>query len=158
MLNYYDWVLRTMSSYSPYITLSLTAGPWGLCSGIEHALYRSGDGTVWKTAASALTVCRLFPLAAAVAAGRPLDRQLTYWRTQLADAPPFLDLPTDAPRPPQSSHRGERLVFAFPASLTQALKVLSHHEGVTLFMTLLAAFQIVLARYSGQRDILVGTP
>jgi amino acid adenylation domain-containing protein len=90
--------------------------------------------------------------------GDVLNRQLTYWQTQLADAPPYLDISTDAPRPLQQTYRGDRLAFTLPPSLTQALKTLSQQEGVTLFMTLLAAFQILLARYAGQRDILVGTP
>jgi amino acid adenylation domain-containing protein len=90
--------------------------------------------------------------------GEVLDRQLTYWRTQLADGPPSLELPTDFPRPPQQTYRGQRLAFMLPAPLTQALKRLSQQEGVTLFMTLLAAFQLLLCRYTCQRDILVGTP
>jgi len=90
--------------------------------------------------------------------GEVLDRQLTYWRTQLADAPTSLELPTDCPRPPQQTYQGQRVTFTLPASLTHALKRLSQQEGVTLFMTLLAAFQLLLFRYTGQRDILVGTP
>ena len=90
--------------------------------------------------------------------GDVLDRQLTYWRTQLAEVPPSLDFPTDAPRPLQQTYRGDRISFTLPPSLSLGLKRLSQQEGVTLFMTLLAAFQILLARYTGQRDILVGTP
>ena len=90
--------------------------------------------------------------------GDVLDRQLTYWRTQLAGAPPYLDFPTDAPRPLQQTYRGDRVSFTLPPSLTQGIKRLSQKEGVTLFMTLLAAFQLLLFRYTGQRDILVGTP
>ena len=90
--------------------------------------------------------------------GEVLQRQLTYWRTQLAEAPPSLELPTKGPRPPQQTYRGERLPFTLPVPLTQALKTLSHQEGVTLFMVLLAAFQILLFRYTDQRDILVGAP
>jgi amino acid adenylation domain-containing protein len=90
--------------------------------------------------------------------GEVLDRQLTYWRTQLADVPPSLELPTDCQRPPQQTYQGQRLVFTLPTPLTQALKMLSQQEGVTLFMTLLAAFQLLLFRYTGQRDVLVGTP
>ena len=90
--------------------------------------------------------------------GEVLDQQLAYWRTQLANAPSRLDLPTDFPRPPQQTFRGARLAFTLPPQLTQALKTLSQRERVTLFMTLLAAFHILLVRYTGQRDILVGTP
>ena len=87
--------------------------------------------------------------------GDVLVRQLTYWRAQLGGAPSSLELSTDFPRPPQLSYRGDRISFTLPPLLTRAL---SQQEGVTLFMTLLAAFQILLFRYTGQRDILVGTP
>ena len=90
--------------------------------------------------------------------GDELERQLTYWRTELADAPTSLDLPTDFQRPPQVSYRGKHISFSLPAQLTQALNMLSRQKGVTLFMTLLAAFQILLFRYTSQWDILIGTP
>lgn len=84
-----------------------------------------------------------------------LDR---YWREQLADAPALLALPTDYPRPAVQSHRGARHFLTLPASLFQELRAFSRREGVTLFMTLLTAFQVLLMRYSGQEDIVVGTP
>ncbi|MDR4495603.1 MAG: amino acid adenylation domain-containing protein [Nitrospirales bacterium] len=90
--------------------------------------------------------------------GEIFDRQLEYWRTQLSEAPASLALPTDKPRPSQLSFRGESLTFTIPESLTQTLDSLVRREGVTLFMVLLATFQILLARYTGQRDLLVGTP
>ncbi|MGD9851499.1 MAG: amino acid adenylation domain-containing protein [Nitrospirales bacterium] len=90
--------------------------------------------------------------------GDVLDRQLSYWRTQLAGVPPTLELPTDFPRPSQQTYRGHKISFTLPPSLTQSLKTLSQQESVTLFMTMLAAFQLLLARYSGQRDVLIGTP
>ncbi|HNP27631.1 MAG TPA: amino acid adenylation domain-containing protein [Nitrospirales bacterium] len=90
--------------------------------------------------------------------GEELDRQLTYWRTQLAEAPPSLELPTDFPRPLQLSNRGDTLSFTLPPVLTESLDSLSRHEGVTLFMTLLTVFQLLLFRYTGQKDILIGTP
>ena len=90
--------------------------------------------------------------------GEELDRQLTYWNRQLTHAPFTIDLPTDFPRPSHVSYRGHCLSNTLAASLTQALNTLSRQEGVTLFMTLLAAFQLLLFRYSGQRDLLVGTP
>ena len=83
---------------------------------------------------------------------------MTYWRSELADAPTSLDLPTDFQRPPQVSYQGKHVSFSLPAPLTQALNLLSRQEGVTLFMTLLTAFQVLLFRYTSQRDILVGTP
>jgi amino acid adenylation domain-containing protein len=89
--------------------------------------------------------------------GETLDKQLAYWRTQLADLP-LLNMPTDRPRPPVQTFRGESYSTEFAADLCAALKELSRREGVTLFMTLLAGFQALLARYSGQHDIVVGSP
>ncbi len=90
--------------------------------------------------------------------GAALDELIDFWRTQLADAPPVLELPTDYPRPAEVSHRGAHVTFALPADLCQKLRALSQREGVTLFMTLLAAFNVLLYRYSGQADLLIGTP
>ncbi|HEX7736861.1 MAG TPA: amino acid adenylation domain-containing protein, partial [Ktedonobacteraceae bacterium] len=90
-------------------------------------------------------------------AGSLLHEQLSYWRKQLADLPP-LALPTDHPRPLVQRFRGAYQRIQFPASLTRQLKDLSQHEQVTLFMTLLAGFQILLARCCRQEDIAVGTP
>src|SRR5581483_11981764 len=87
-----------------------------------------------------------------------LEQQLNYWREQLRGAPALLELPTDHPRPPVQTFRGGQQEVILPASMLQALHALSQQEGVTLFMTLLAAFQILLSRYSGQQDIVVGTP
>jgi amino acid adenylation domain-containing protein len=89
--------------------------------------------------------------------GDVIAKQLAYWKHQLADAPPSLELPTDHPRPPHATHRGSMRPFAFSRQLTGALKVLSSKEGVTLYMTLVAAFQTLLYRYTGQEDILTGT-
>jgi amino acid adenylation domain-containing protein len=86
-----------------------------------------------------------------------LEEQLAYWKEKLADLSP-LELQTDRPRPPMPSNQGARLTLDLPAPLTQALKTLSRRKGVTLFMTLLAAFQVLLHSYSGQEDIAVGTP
>jgi amino acid adenylation domain-containing protein len=87
-----------------------------------------------------------------------LERQLAYWEQQLGGAPPLLELPTDRPRPPVQTQNGARLITTLPATLSANVKALSHAEGATLFMTLLAAFKILLYRYSGQDDISVGTP
>ncbi len=87
-----------------------------------------------------------------------LERQLGYWRTQLLGAPPFLDLPTDRPRPPVESHRGATLSFDWSGELADRLRGLARAEGATLFMTLLAAFQVVLSRHSGQSQVVVGSP
>jgi amino acid adenylation domain-containing protein len=90
--------------------------------------------------------------------GEVLDEQLAYWREQLKGAPPLLELPTDRPRPPVQTFRGKTVSFSLSRSVINALKAISQEEEVTLFMTLLAAFQTLLARYSGQNDISVGTP
>ena len=82
---------------------------------------------------------------------------LDYWRRQLAGAPTVLDLPGDRPRPPWPSFRGEQPTFTLPGSLRDRLEALSRSEGATLFMTLLTAFNVLLYRYTGQQDILVGT-
>ncbi|HLJ32959.1 MAG TPA: amino acid adenylation domain-containing protein [Ktedonobacteraceae bacterium] len=87
-----------------------------------------------------------------------LETQLAYWREQLRGAPTQLELPCDHPRPAVQTLRGTHVAFALPASLSRQLQTLSQEEGVTLFMLLLAAFQVLLARYSGQTDIVVGTP
>ncbi|HEY0735729.1 MAG TPA: amino acid adenylation domain-containing protein, partial [Herpetosiphonaceae bacterium] len=89
--------------------------------------------------------------------GAVLAAQLDYWKQQLAD-PPVLDVPTDYLRPAVPSFRGAVHTFLLPAALSAELVALSRREGVTLFMTLLAAWQILLARYSGQSDIVVGSP
>jgi len=82
---------------------------------------------------------------------------LAYWRQQLAGMEP-LELPLDHPRPALQSQRGARVVGHLTTELSQQLKRVSQREGVTLFMLLLAAFQVLLARYAGQEDIAVGTP
>ncbi|MFW9085727.1 non-ribosomal peptide synthetase [Pseudomonas sp. P2758] len=85
-------------------------------------------------------------------------RQLAYWRERLGGEQPVLELPFDFPRPAQQSFRGARFDFELPADLAQQLNALAQREGVTLFMLLLASFQTLLQRYSGQRDIRVGVP
>jgi amino acid adenylation domain-containing protein len=90
--------------------------------------------------------------------GQVYDRQLAYWKEQLQGAPAVLELPTDRPRPAVESFRGEVATLVLPEQLTEKLNELSRAEGVTLFMTLLAAFQALLGRYSGQEDVVVGMP
>jgi len=86
-----------------------------------------------------------------------LNREIVYWRRQLDGIGP-LHLPVDRPRPPLQSFRGATERFEIGPRLTAALRRLSEAEGVTLFMTLLAAFQVLLHRYSGLDDIAVATP
>ena len=90
--------------------------------------------------------------------GERLENLLGYWRKQLANAPASLELPTDRARPPIQVFRGTRRSMFIPRPLVDALKELSQKEGATLFMTLLAAFNVLLSRYSGQEDILIGSP
>ncbi|MBV4487254.1 amino acid adenylation domain-containing protein [Pseudomonas sp. SWRI153] len=84
------------------------------------------------------------------------ERQLEYWRAQLGEEHPVLELPTDRAYPAQSSHQGARLETVIDAALREALKNLAQRQGVTLFVVLLAAFKTLLHRYSGQTDIRVG--
>ena len=90
--------------------------------------------------------------------GGLLERQLSYWKLRLADLPPPLELPTDRPRPAVPTRRGARQSVALPGALTEGVRELSRREGVTMFMTLLAAFQALLCRYTNRPDIAVGTP
>jgi amino acid adenylation domain-containing protein len=88
--------------------------------------------------------------------GDVLEQQLAYWKEQLADNL-VLDIPSDHPRPAAPSHRGARERFVLSRDLSDGLQALSRSEGVTLFMTLLGGFQVLLSRYAGQDDVSVGT-
>ncbi|HEX9987858.1 MAG TPA: amino acid adenylation domain-containing protein [Chloroflexia bacterium] len=90
--------------------------------------------------------------------GEALQTQLDYWVGQLRDAPPLLELPTDRPRPPSQTYRGATQVADLPPELLLKLEDLAKREGVTFFMTLLAAFQVLLYRYTGMDEIIVGAP
>ncbi|RKH54663.1 amino acid adenylation domain-containing protein, partial [Corallococcus llansteffanensis] len=90
--------------------------------------------------------------------GDVLQEQLDYWRQQLQGAPALLELPTDRPRPAVLSFRGARLQDHLPREVVEPLNALALQERATPFMALLAAFQVLLARYSGQDDISVGSP
>jgi amino acid adenylation domain-containing protein len=90
--------------------------------------------------------------------GETLGIQLAYWKRQLAGAPPALELPIDRPRPLVLSSRGGRHPFTLPRDLADSLQVLGRQDGATQFMTLLAAFQVLLSRYTGGDDIVVGSP
>jgi amino acid adenylation domain-containing protein len=87
-----------------------------------------------------------------------LARELDYWRNQLGNLGEALELPTDHPRPPVQTANGALETLAFPAELMEQIETLGRREGLTPFMILLAAFASLLARYSGQDDIVVGTP
>jgi amino acid adenylation domain-containing protein len=90
--------------------------------------------------------------------GEFLEKQLAYWRKQLAGAPAVLELPADRPRAPVQTFHGARLSVELPEDVRARLAELSQREGVTMFMTLLAAFQTLLYRYTGREDIVVGSP
>ena len=89
--------------------------------------------------------------------GDVVESQLSYWKEELKELPIF-NLPTDHPRPVKQSFRGARQPLSMPKSLTTAVNELSRREGVTQFITLLAVFYVLLYRYSGQDDVVVGSP
>ncbi|MBP5974300.1 amino acid adenylation domain-containing protein [Brasilonema sp. CT11] len=83
--------------------------------------------------------------------------QLAYWQQKLSGSSPLLELPTDRPRPIEQTYQGDQIRMELPIDLCESLRVLSRREGVTLFMTMLAVFLVMLHRYTGQDDINVGT-
>jgi amino acid adenylation domain-containing protein len=87
-----------------------------------------------------------------------LDRQVDYWRGQLADAPPLLNLPLDKTRPAVEKHNGATAEIALDEKLLASLEELARDNGCTLFNVMLAAFDVLLRRYAGEDDIVVGTP
>ncbi|HYR10531.1 MAG TPA: condensation domain-containing protein, partial [Longimicrobium sp.] len=91
-------------------------------------------------------------------AGEVLDQQLAYWKERLADAPALLELPTDHPRPAVQTYRGALVPVELSPELLERLQALGRSEGATLYMTLLGAFQVLLSKYSGSEDIVVGSP
>src|SRR6185503_17307983 len=90
--------------------------------------------------------------------GETLDQQVSYWKQQLAGAPALLTLPADRPRPAGQSFRGATHTWQLSKTLSDQLHALSRSAGVSLYMTLLAAYKTLLYRYSTQTDIVVGTP
>jgi len=86
------------------------------------------------------------------------ENQLAYWVERLSESSNLLELPTDRPRPSIQSNRGEQFTFFVAENITRGLKEMSQSEGITIFMTLLASFFILLYRYSNQEDINIGTP
>ncbi|HSF43683.1 MAG TPA: non-ribosomal peptide synthase/polyketide synthase [Thermoanaerobaculia bacterium] len=90
--------------------------------------------------------------------GEALDAHLAYWRQHLGGTPPVLELPADRPRPERPSGRGRQLVSILPSELSRAVVALGRQEGTTPFMTLLAAFAVLLGRLSASREVVVGMP
>ncbi|HEU4452760.1 MAG TPA: amino acid adenylation domain-containing protein, partial [Longimicrobium sp.] len=91
-------------------------------------------------------------------AGEELERQLAFWRAALEGAPPALELAADHPRPPAGSHRGRLLKTRLPAGVGEGLRALARREGATLFHVLLAGVRLLLGRWAGQDDVVIGTP
>ena len=91
-------------------------------------------------------------------AGAHLDKLLQYWKQQLSGAPPFLPLPTDHERPPVHTYKGATEIFVLDDKLTRALRNLCDTSGTTLYMALLGVYAVLLSRYSGTGDIVVGSP
>ncbi|HST61606.1 MAG TPA: amino acid adenylation domain-containing protein, partial [Longimicrobium sp.] len=91
-------------------------------------------------------------------AGEVLDRQLAHWRERLAGAPELLELPTDHPRPPVRTYQGATVPVNFSPELLERLQALGQSEGATLYMVVLSAFQVLLSKYGGSEDIVVGSP
>ena len=90
--------------------------------------------------------------------GQTLERQIAWWRERLAGAPPLLELPTDHPRAAAPDTRAGHVFRALPPETAQGVRALARREGATLYMVLLAALDLLLARWSGQEDVVVGTP
>jgi amino acid adenylation domain-containing protein len=90
--------------------------------------------------------------------GDVFREQVDYWRARLEGMPHSIDLPADRPRPARQTFRGAQDTLRLPVALTAALRALAEREGVTLFMVILAALQLLLSRLSGQEDVAVGTP
>ncbi|HST62903.1 MAG TPA: amino acid adenylation domain-containing protein, partial [Longimicrobium sp.] len=90
--------------------------------------------------------------------GEPLERELAWWKAQLAGAPELLELPSDHPRPAVQTYRGASAPVQYPPALLDRLQVLGRREGATLYMVLLGAFQVLLGKYAGSEDVVVGSP
>ncbi|RKH59256.1 non-ribosomal peptide synthetase, partial [Corallococcus llansteffanensis] len=90
--------------------------------------------------------------------GDVLATQLSWWREQLAGAPPLLRLPTDRPRPAAQTFAGSQVAVRLPRKVSEAVHAVAKREGATPFMVLLAAYQLLLSRYAGQEDVSVGAP
>jgi len=90
--------------------------------------------------------------------GPVLQRDVTYWKNKLEGVPPLLELPTDRPRPARQTFTGGLHTFAMPLSLLKSVKSFSEQQQVTLFTTLLSAFYVLLYRYTGREDLVIGSP
>ena len=120
--------------------------------------YAAARGNAAAPAAPPIQVADVAVFEAEQMASGRLEPQIDFWRRQLADSPTALDLPLDRPRPATQGWRGARRSLRLCDPTATATRQLARHAGVTLFMTLLAGFEALLARLSGQNDVLVGTP
>ncbi len=133
----------SMGVFIQELTALYNAYIQGLSSPLNPLSIQYGDFTLWQRQ---------------WLQGEVLENQLNYWKKQLADAPTFLPLPTDKPRPAVQTFTGVHQEFQLSLELTQKLTELSQQQGGTMFMTLLAVYGVLLYRYTGQSDILIGTP
>ena len=125
-----------------------------MCFNEVNTLYAVQSWRTVTAAGASAPIRRLRRLAARVAARRGAGETLSYWRQHLEGAPALLELPTDKPRPAIQTFRGTNESLELSAELTAKLNELSRQHNVTLFMLLLAAFQLLLHRHTGQKDIL----
>ena len=127
------------------------------CTGNLETLYERSGRADHRRCRSCRSSTPILPSGSESGSGeRTLESQLAYWKKQLRSVPPVIELPTDRPRPALQTYRGSRRQMVIPRQVTEGLKALSLREEATLFMTLLAAFQTLLFRYTGQDDFLVG--
>ncbi len=127
---------------------ALSAPPKGQSAPLSALPIQYADYAVWQ---------RAWLLGENEDGTSPLQRLLAYWKQQLAGLPPLLQLPTDRPRPPVQGFSGATTTFMLTPQLSAGLRDLVRREGVTMYMALLAAFKVLLARYSGQYDIVVAS-
>ncbi|HET7234051.1 MAG TPA: amino acid adenylation domain-containing protein, partial [Longimicrobium sp.] len=121
-----------------------------------YAAYQAGDES--PLAALPVQYADYAVWQRATVAGEALERRLAWWKERLAGAPELLELPTDHPRPAAQSFHGATLHAELPAGLRERLEALGRAEGATLYMVLLAAFQVLLGRYAGSGDVVAGSP
>ena len=137
---------------------SATAGRWACSPKNLSALYEAfRQGLPSPLLPLALTYRDYSVWQRGYLEGGALAHQLDYWKRHLADAPPSLELPTDRVRPAVQTFHGSKEIVLFPHEVLEGVKRLSRTEGATFFITLLAAFNALLSRYSGQQDLVVGT-
>ena len=156
--SFFGWTTRSTSSSQSCITSRQTAGR----SASSSASWRRTTGAFATGSPPSLPDLPFQYADYAVWQRRWLEeglaQQLAYWTRRLDGAPASLDLTTDFPRPLEQSTRGASLPFVLPGALTAVLGELGRRRGATPFMVLLAGFQALLSRASGQPDVLVGTP